>query len=97
MERAVTYIPMSTQGWGTGAPGTLLGYHWTLEAVLAISLSAFLGFLISLSTFLVIGATGTVRVCKNQKYRVDYERHCFFYGIADPVEWLARSLNLEGY
>jgi len=47
-------------GWGTGAPGTLLGYHWTLEAVLAISLSAFLGFLISLSTFLVIGATGSL-------------------------------------
>ncbi|KAF5832926.1 hypothetical protein DUNSADRAFT_11006, partial [Dunaliella salina] len=44
-------------GWGTAAPGTLLGYTWTVEAALAISLSAFLGFLISLSTFLVIGAT----------------------------------------
>ena len=40
---------------GTRGPGTLLGYHYTPAAVAAILLSAALGLLVSLSTFLVIG------------------------------------------
>ncbi len=37
------------------APGTLLGYQYTAAAVGAILISAALGLLVSLSTFLVIG------------------------------------------
>lgn len=41
-------------------PGTLLGYSFTVEAVAAIILSAVLGILVSLSTFLVIGSTSSL-------------------------------------
>lgn len=45
---------------GTLGDGTLLGYHFTTAAVVAILLSAVLGLLVSLSTFLVIGATSSL-------------------------------------
>ena len=40
--------------------GTILGYAFTPLAVAAILVSAVLGLLVSLSTFLVIGATSSV-------------------------------------
>jgi solute carrier family 35 protein E3 len=45
---------------GSFGDGTLLGYHYTPAAVAAILLSAVLGLLVSLSTFLVIGATSSL-------------------------------------
>ncbi len=45
-------------GWKDHAPGTLLGYTYTYEAILAIVISAFLGILVSLSTFLVSSCSG---------------------------------------
>eukprot|EP00197_Chlamydomonas_leiostraca_P002559 CAMPEP_0202857364 /NCGR_PEP_ID=MMETSP1391-20130828/334_1 /ASSEMBLY_ACC=CAM_ASM_000867 /TAXON_ID=1034604 /ORGANISM="Chlamydomonas leiostraca, Strain SAG 11-49" /LENGTH=289 /DNA_ID=CAMNT_0049536155 /DNA_START=253 /DNA_END=1123 /DNA_ORIENTATION=- len=47
-------------GWTDPGPNTLLGYQYTYEAVGAIVLSAILGILVSLSTFLVIGATSSL-------------------------------------
>lgn len=48
-------------GWVTQGPGTILGYRFTLGSVAAIAISAMLGLLVNLSTFLVrvVG----VRVC----------------------------------
>ena len=40
--------------------GTLLGFDYTITAVLAILLSAMLGLLVSLSTFLVIASTSSL-------------------------------------
>lgn len=45
---------------GSTDPNTLLGYHYTPAAVAAIVLSAVLGLLVSLSTFLVIGCTSSL-------------------------------------
>jgi len=47
-------------GWKDQAPGTLLGYSYSPEAIVAIIISALLGILVSLSTFLVIGATSSL-------------------------------------
>ncbi len=48
-------------GWSNPSdPDTLLGYRYTGEAVFAIVLSAVLGILVSLTTFLVIGATSSL-------------------------------------
>ena len=47
-------------GWGTREPGTLLGFEYTWPAIAAIAVSAVLGLLVSLSTFLVrAGLFGT--------------------------------------
>ena len=40
-------------GWAKATPGTLLGFQYTWPAVAAIAVSAVLGLLVSLSTFLV--------------------------------------------
>ncbi len=45
-----TFEPM---GWRTREAGTLLGFEYTWPAVVAIAISAILGLLVSLSTFLV--------------------------------------------
>lgn len=45
---------------GSTDPHTILGYHYTPAAVAAIILSAVLGLLVSLSTFLVIGCTSSL-------------------------------------
>lgn len=42
------------------AEGTILGYEYTIGSVTAILLSAVLGLLVNLSTFLVIGATSSL-------------------------------------
>ena len=45
---------------GPYGDGTLLGYVWTPAAAAAVLLSAVLGLAVSLSTFLVIGATSSL-------------------------------------
>lgn len=47
-------------GWKQHEEGTLLGYTYTTHAVLAILVSSALGLAVSLSTFLVIGATSSL-------------------------------------
>lgn len=43
-------------GWAGAPPGSLLGYHYTPGAVVAITISSVLGLLVNLSTFLVSAA-----------------------------------------
>ena len=52
----------SQVGWSPSArtKDTLLGYPYTWGALAAIAISAVLGLLVSLSTFLVIGATSSL-------------------------------------
>lgn len=47
-------------GWTNPTPDTLLGFHYTRQAVTAIIISSCLGILVSLSTFLVIGTTSSL-------------------------------------
>lgn len=47
-------------GWSSKAEGTLLGYNYSFKSVAAILISAALGLMVSLSTFLVIGATSSL-------------------------------------
>jgi solute carrier family 35 protein E3 len=47
-------------GWSERGPNTLLGFNYTWDAVAAIVISALLGILVSLSTFLVIGTTSSL-------------------------------------
>lgn len=47
-------------GWKGHPPGTLLGYSYTWGSLTAIAISSALGLLVSLSTFLVIGATSSL-------------------------------------
>lgn len=42
------------------APGTIMGFEYTYGAIVAIMISALLGLVVSLSTFLVIGATSSI-------------------------------------
>lgn len=57
----VIMVPMLDKiGFGDPAPDTVLGYSYTTAAVAAILLSAVLGILVSLSTFLVIGALSSL-------------------------------------
>ena len=51
------FEPLGLQSRG---PGTLLGYEYSLPAIVAILISSLLGLLVSLSTFLVIGATSSL-------------------------------------
>ena len=41
-------------------PHTLMGYKYTLSSIMAIAISSVLGLVVSLSTFLVIGATSSL-------------------------------------
>lgn len=47
-------------GIGSAQPGTIMAYDWSLPAVSVILLSAMLGLLVALSTFLVIGSTSAL-------------------------------------
>jgi len=47
-------------GWTGADQDTILGYPYSIPSVLAILLSAVLGLLVNLSTFLVIGATSSL-------------------------------------
>lgn len=56
-------VPLCEQvGWSSASrtKDTLLGYPYTWGAIAAIAVSACLGLLVSLSTFLVIGATSSL-------------------------------------
>jgi solute carrier family 35 protein E3 len=53
-----TFEPM---GWRTREAGTLLGFEYTWPAIVAIAISAILGLLVSLSTFLVRAAMRLAR------------------------------------
>jgi len=47
-------------GWGDPKPGTILGYTFTMRAVMWIVISSVLGLVVTLSTFLFIGATSSL-------------------------------------
>jgi solute carrier family 35, member E3 len=47
-------------GWKSADTGTLLGYEWTVGKLTAVLISSVLGVLVSLSTFLFIGATSSL-------------------------------------
>ncbi|MEW5305942.1 MAG: hypothetical protein WDW36_008452 [Sanguina aurantia] len=54
-------VPFADEvGFSSPSPDTLLGFNYTVAAVAAIVISAFLGILVSLSTFLLIGATSSL-------------------------------------
>ncbi|KAK9830364.1 hypothetical protein WJX72_011308 [[Myrmecia] bisecta] len=78
-------------GWEDRAPGTLLGYKFTVASVLAIAISAVLGLLVSLSTFLVIGATSslTYNVVGHVKTALILAGGCIFFGDEMPPKKLA--------
>lgn len=67
---------------------TLLGYHLTPASVAAILLSAVLGLLVSLSTFLVIGATSslTYNVVGHLKTVIILTGGCMFFGDTMPAK-----------
>ena len=56
----VPCMMMPLSSWRSFGLGTLLGYPYTWIAVGAILTTAVLGLIVSLSTFLVIGATSSV-------------------------------------
>ncbi|GFR52735.1 hypothetical protein Agub_g15287, partial [Astrephomene gubernaculifera] len=84
--------PPSAAGVPAPAPqrplGTLLAYHYTPAAVAAILLSAVLGLLVSLSTFLVIGATSslTYNVVGHLKTVIILTGGCLFFGDTMPLK-----------
>lgn len=54
-------IPLcEPMGWVSRDQDTLLGYEYTGSALVAIAISSVLGLLVTLSTFLVIGATSSL-------------------------------------
>lgn len=53
-------VVLEPLGVASREPGTILGYEYTFPAIFAILLSAVLGLLVNLSTFLVIGATSSL-------------------------------------
>ncbi len=70
---------------------TLLGFPYGLWSLLAILLSAVLGLLVSLSTFLVIGATSslTYNVVGHLKTIIILSGGCMFFGDTMPLNKLA--------
>jgi solute carrier family 35 protein E3 len=73
-------------GLSTRGPDTLLGYEYSAAAVAAIAISAALGLLVSLSTFLVIGATSslTYNVVGHIKTVIILMGGCMFFGDTMP-------------
>ena len=51
---------LEPMGWSGGDKDTVLGYPYRISSILAILVSAALGLLVNLSTFLVIGATSSL-------------------------------------
>ena len=86
-------------GWAHAEPGTLLGYQYSFAAVVAIAVSAGLGLLVSLSTFLVIGATSslTYNVVGHIKTVIILMGGCMFFGDQMPLKKLAGiSIAMSG-
>jgi solute carrier family 35 protein E3 len=89
---------MEPVGWGslTGtaaaadAGKTILSYNYTPAAVGAIVVSALLGLLVSLSTFLVIGCTSslTYNVVGHLKTVIILTGGCLFFGDEMPLKKL---------
>lgn len=81
---------LEPMGWNDGGPDTLLGYNYRLSAILAILLSAVLGLLVSLSTFLVIGATSslTYNIVGHLKTIIILTGGCLYFGDEMPVKKL---------
>lgn len=77
-------------GWASAEPGTLLGYKYSTAAIIAIAVSALLGLLVSLSTFLVIGATSslTYNVVGHIKTVIILMGGCMFFGDEMPAKKL---------
>ncbi|KAG2438048.1 hypothetical protein HXX76_005660 [Chlamydomonas incerta] len=69
-------------------PGSLLAYEYHPVAVAAIIISAILGLLVSLSTFLVIGATSslTYNVVGHLKTVIILSGGCMFFGDTMPLK-----------
>jgi solute carrier family 35 protein E3 len=78
-------------GLASAGPGTLIGYEYTWASVVAIAVSAILGLLVSLSTFLVIGATSslTYNVVGHVKTVIILMGGCLFFGDEMPLKKLA--------
>eukprot|EP00199_Chlamydomonas_sp_CCMP681_P002716 CAMPEP_0119104708 /NCGR_PEP_ID=MMETSP1180-20130426/2856_1 /TAXON_ID=3052 ORGANISM="Chlamydomonas cf sp, Strain CCMP681" /NCGR_SAMPLE_ID=MMETSP1180 /ASSEMBLY_ACC=CAM_ASM_000741 /LENGTH=337 /DNA_ID=CAMNT_0007089539 /DNA_START=75 /DNA_END=1088 /DNA_ORIENTATION=- len=77
-------------GWKTAGPDTLLGFAYTPEAVGAIVISAVLGILVSLTTFLVIGTTSslTYNIVGHLKTVIILTGGVVFFGEAMPAKRL---------
>lgn len=75
-------------GWTDPQPDTVLGYQYTPGACLAILMSAILGLLVSLSTFLVIGATSslTYNVVGHLKTCIILTGGCLLFGDEMPFK-----------
>ena len=82
------FEPLGLQSRG---PSTLLGYEYSPSACVAIAISAALGLLVSLSTFLVIGATSslTYNVVGHIKTVIILVGGCMFFGDTMPAKKLA--------
>lgn len=81
-------VPMfETVGLVKPTSDSILGYPYTAESVLAILASALLGVLVSLSTFLVIGATSslTYNVVGHLKTVIILTGSCLIFGEAMPA------------
>ena len=74
-------------GWLDRSPDTVLGYQMTVTAGAAILVSALLGLLVNLSTFLVIGATSslTYNVVGHVKTVIILTGGVVFFNDAMPV------------
>uniref|UniRef100_A0A7R9VK55 Sugar phosphate transporter domain-containing protein n=1 Tax=Chlamydomonas euryale TaxID=1486919 RepID=A0A7R9VK55_9CHLO len=86
-------VPMCENvGWSHKARthDTLLGFPYNATAVTAIVISACLGLLVSLSTFLVIGATSslTYNVVGHLKTVIILTGGCVFFGDSMPLKKL---------
>lgn len=81
---------MEPMGWGGKDPHSILGYKYTPTAVAAIIVSALLGLLVSLSTFLVIGCTSslTYNVVGHLKTVIILSGGCMFFGDDMPPKKL---------
>lgn len=75
-------------GFNDPKPDTLLGYHYSAWAIVAILFSAVLGLLVSLSTFLVIGATSslTYNVVGHLKTCIILTGGCLLFGDEMPLK-----------
>eukprot|EP00201_Polytomella_parva_P020863 CAMPEP_0175044176 /NCGR_PEP_ID=MMETSP0052_2-20121109/3649_1 /TAXON_ID=51329 ORGANISM="Polytomella parva, Strain SAG 63-3" /NCGR_SAMPLE_ID=MMETSP0052_2 /ASSEMBLY_ACC=CAM_ASM_000194 /LENGTH=268 /DNA_ID=CAMNT_0016307421 /DNA_START=386 /DNA_END=1193 /DNA_ORIENTATION=- len=86
-------------GWGSHRPGTLLGFKYTTSAILAILVSAALGLLVSLSTFLVIGSTSslTYNVVGHLKTVIILSGGCVLFGDVMPLQkFIGVSIAMGG-
>eukprot|EP00887_Chlorella_sp_A99_P008012 scaffold12.g8012.t1 len=107
---AVLVPVFEPMGWRDPGPATILGYHFTPGAVVAIAISSLLGLLVNLSTFLVIGATSslTYNVVGHIKTVLILSGGVLFFGDSMPpkklcgiavamcgIVWYSQQIKLE--